>query len=551
VRSRLANQTIARLQHARRAREALSVPEVIKLIEDLSGRAFSISVQELADLISRDTLVTVKVIQAANTFGYNPFGLTVTTVSQAIHVVGFNKIRNLALSMLLLDNAALTTHSEAQCESAALSLCSGIFAQTLAAQNSEQEPEQAFVFACMRHYGRLLLTTFLAPDFKAVHDRPPCESEAEACRRVFGLTALELTQHLFEEVNLPRPILRCLEDLTPSQLATPASSNQDELTAIAQFCAAFSELVLSPRVGSDAFAGQAEHLRATFEKRVPMGSASTANLLQAVDENLKVFARAYGPNALSNGVLKRLAARVAHSDLRLSSPSDVRPGTTDSSGVGDAGGDENGRVPGVDAAFDDGSAGLRMLVGSPAAAACGVESSLASDPLTHCLIQLAGLLAASRIDLKAIESLVVRCISRGLCLRDCLLCVRDADANRFAMRAGVGELALGSRTDWVVDADRRDIFGIAVSRGDDVLIQDTSESKLRRYLPDWLVDGGRVTSFVLLPLRNEQGTLGLILGTRSGGPALAPAQRELQMLRAIRHHLLTAWRISMGSNLKN
>ena len=116
--SPLASQTIARIQQSLRTNEAASLPEVIKLIEELSSRAFSISVQELADLISRDTMVTAKVIQSANTFGYNPFGQTVTTVTQAIHVVGFNKIRNLALSMLLIEKALHGTQPEVLRESA-------------------------------------------------------------------------------------------------------------------------------------------------------------------------------------------------------------------------------------------------------------------------------------------------------------------------------------------------------------------------------------------------------------------------------------------------
>ena len=252
--SPLANQTLARLQQARRTREAVSLPAVIELIEELSSRAFSISVQELADLISHDTMVTARVIQSANTFGYNPFGQQVTTVSQAIHVVGFNKVRNLALSMLLLENAAHATHPEAQRESAALSLCSGLFAQALAARRPGQDAEQAFVFACLRHYGRLLLTTFFTEDFAAVQQRPAAESEADACRRIFGLSPLELTCTLFEESRLPRPILRCLQDLPSGQLASAATNAEEELAAITQFSATLGELVISPRIGASTFA---------------------------------------------------------------------------------------------------------------------------------------------------------------------------------------------------------------------------------------------------------------------------------------------------------
>ena len=590
--SPLANQTIARIQQARRTREAVSLPEVIKLIEELSSRAFSISVQELADLISHDTMVTAKVIQSANTFGYNPFGQQVTTVSQAIHVVGFNKIRNLALSMLLLENAAQGSHPEAQRESAALSLCSGLFAQTLAARHSGQDAEQAFVFACLRHYGRLLLTTFLTEDFVLVQQRPANESEADACRRIFGLTPLELTGALFEQSRLPRPILRCLQDLPPAQLAAAPASAEEELAAITQLSASMGELVISPRVGANTFADEAERLRVSFGVKLGLPENVMADIVGTVGQSLRSFARSYGSRSVSSGILQRVAERAAQAEPQPVLPEGIIIGSSPPVPVAPPAVEATPNAEGFTAAETaTGPAPANPLPVSinplppvplpyspapvtavdsvvPPATAEPVSATPPSVPsqsalptphaapppppaapdgptiLTECLLQLTELMTAPSLDLRAMELRALTAIREALRLRDCLLFQREGTSHVFAAQTGLGELAGLVRGRPLVDADRRDVFGIALARREDVLIRDTTDPKLRPFLPDWLSGAGPVFSFILLPLHNETGSFAMIVGTRAAAPAVQPLARELQLLKAIRQHLTSARRLA-------
>jgi HD-like signal output (HDOD) protein len=60
------------INNALEKRQVAGVPEVIHLIQELSTKAFSITIKELAEIISQDVAVTAKVISAANTVGYNP-----------------------------------------------------------------------------------------------------------------------------------------------------------------------------------------------------------------------------------------------------------------------------------------------------------------------------------------------------------------------------------------------------------------------------------------------------------------------------------------------
>ncbi len=523
--SPLASQTISRIQQALRDREAASLPEVIKLIEELSTRAFTISVQELADLISRDTMVTAKVIQAANTFGYNPFGLAVTTVTQAIQVVGFNKIRNLALSMLLIEKALHGSQPEAVRESAALALCSGLFAQALTTIHPDQDSEQAFVFACLRHYGRLLLATFLSTEFQQVHQRPVHETEAEACRRIFGLTPLELTHRLFEDSRLPRTILRCLQDVPPAQLLQPCATAEERLTAITNFAATLGEIVVSSRVGAAGFADEAEKLRKAFGAKLELTQDAITILIKVVDQNIRSFARTYGTKAVSTGVIQRITERSAQAepvpalaDAALS-PTAAPPAAP---------------PPGPESAAD------RNAPSSPPPQPAHDAVAL----LTECLIQLSELSSAPTIDLQEMEAVALAATRRALLLQDCVLFHREPDRRAYAARNGVGALLDLVRGRPLISTERRDVFSICLTRREDVLIRDTSDPKIRPFLPEWLLSAGGISGFILLPLLNESGAIALIVGTRVGGKQLQPTARELQLLKAIRQHLVSARRLA-------
>lgn len=519
--SALASQTLARIQQALRDRETASLPEVIKLIEELSNRAFSISVQELADLISRDTMVTAKVIQTANTFGYNPFGVTVTTVSQAIQVVGFNKIRNLALSMLLIDKAMGAGQSEALRESAALALCSGLFAQALTTIHPEQDSEQAFVFACLRHYGRLLLTTFFSTEFQQIHQRPIHETEADACRRVFGITPLELTHHLFEESRLPRTILRCLQEVPPAQMGQTCATPEEQLTAITHFAAALGEIVVSSRVSAAGFADEADKLRERFATKLELSPDSIPILLRVVDQNVRAFTHTYGTKAVASGVMQRITERSKQAEPLPSLGEATHP------------------APPPEPA------------GPPSAAAMQPTGNVRDETqpdsiaiLTECLIQLAELGSANAIDLSAMEAAIIDATRRALVLQDCVLFQRDPGSITYSAQTGQGALLDLVRGRPLISTERRDVFSICLTRREDVLIRDISDPKIRPFIPDWILSAGNISGFILLPLLNETGVTSLIVGTRAVGRQLQPTVRELQMMKAVRQHLMAAYRLA-------
>jgi HD-like signal output (HDOD) protein len=532
VPSPLANQTVARIKQSLRTGTSASLPEVIRLIEELSSRAFSIAVHELADLISRDAMVTAKVLQTSNTFGYNPCGQPVTTVTQAIQVVGFNKIRNLALSMLLIDKATQSGQSESVRESAALALCSGLFAQAVTSICPEHDSEQAFVFACLRHYGRLLLCTFLPEDFSKVQNRSANQSEADSCREVFGLTPLDLTHRLFEETNMPRAILRCLQDIPNSQIAQSAANQEEALAVLAQFASELGELVVSANIGAADFAPRAEKLRQRYNNRFQLSSDAVDLLLRAVDQNVRLFARTYGTRQITESVLERISARTSHAELIPELPT-VR--LTKDQLAEKPSGDQSVANNQVQSAADGSVRGQPDTPLQPVDA-CAI--------LTDALLHLTEMSIASIVDQLAMETVVVEAILRAFSLQNCILFAQDGSRTTFTSKLGRGPLFDLVRGRPLVATGRRDVFSICLSRREDVLIRDTSDEKIRPYIPEWMHAAGAVGTFMLLPVCNEYGPFSLLLATRSNGQPLSPTQKEIQLAKALRHHLVAARRLA-------
>src|SRR6478736_875851 len=145
----LAAQTVDRARSAMQSTQIASLPEVVKLLRTLTGNNQQVSVIELADVIRNDPLVTAKVIGAANMLAYNPKGVEVTSVNQAIHVIGYERIRTLAMSLMLAEQVSRTQSPDVQREYAAQSLMAGCIAQTLAGGQVMLDKQRAFICAAL------------------------------------------------------------------------------------------------------------------------------------------------------------------------------------------------------------------------------------------------------------------------------------------------------------------------------------------------------------------------------------------------------------------
>src|SRR5690349_18248809 len=98
-------QTIDMAAAALSSGRGAGLPELLELIQTLSGRMEQISLGELTELIEQDPVVSTRIVSMANMIALNPGMTSLTSVGHAIHQIGFQRVRSLAISLMLLKSS--------------------------------------------------------------------------------------------------------------------------------------------------------------------------------------------------------------------------------------------------------------------------------------------------------------------------------------------------------------------------------------------------------------------------------------------------------------
>lgn len=569
--SPLGQRTIKRVSERLESGEAPGLSEIVELIQRLSTNAFETSVQELASLIGKDVVVTAKVIAAANTIGYNPAGVPVTTITEAIHVIGFNKIRQLAVSLLLMESANRSLNHKEKREIAALALCSGLMAEAVMLQRQTSTPEHAFICASLRSYGRLLMTSFMIEDYRRAKIMATSGmAEDEAFKNVFGLTPLELGHHLLASAHLPDPILKSLRALPAIVVKSALYQPEVELLALSDLAVRVCELALRSDVGAHEFAKEAQAIASRSGKLFDLDSDGILGVLRDTGRQLYEFAHTFGLTALADQFAPRINARLVGDDPEGFAPPHgseapmvpgeplpeeelKRLGMVDTQRSGSPDSDETRRspsradgsmaekpsppgpenlperAPDVKAPIDQSSAAPL-----PPARESVVSEATFQNAFQNGIEQIAGLLEEEPVDMKKVYSVILRTARQGFGTEDCIIFARDPSARRYPAAHGTGPLYdLVARLPGGREDDR-DVFGLTVQRLEDVLIYDAADPKIVPHLPAW-VRSAQLGSFVLLPMQENRRPFAVLLAAwktrRTAGFTVAQIRHVRSMLK--------------------
>lgn len=551
--STLAQQTIKRVSAGLESGESAGLSEIVELIQQLSGHAIDTSVQELATMIGKDLVVTAKVIAAANTIGYNPTGVEVSTITQAIHVIGFNKIRQLAVSLLLIENAERTLNPNEKREIAALALCSGIMAESVMEKHGSNSPENAFICASLRNYGRILMTTFMIEEYRRARTLAMAEgaSEDEAFNQVFGLTPLELGYHLLESAHLPDPILKSLRALPPDAVRKASRSPDVELLVLADLSVQLCELALRPDISAIEFEAKAHALSSKTGRAFGLDVEGLLSALKDTGQQLNSFAASFGLKALTGSLAPRLHARATRKD-----PADFVPlarlAPTDAE-LAAISIPPSGANPAAPAQARPASAGIAELKSNipPAQAAptselkapaLAPESTPAEPPASTEVIfqrafdtgidQLASLLGDTPVDMNKVFHVVLQASLLGFNASEAVVFVRDRTSLPYSVQHGKGPLYETIRRQPLVRESDRNVCGICLQRLEDVFINDATDPKIVPHLPPWLKDS-KLASFVLLPVHENKRPFALLLAGWTEKKTMGFTVSQIRQIRSL------------------
>lgn len=496
-----ATQTLDRARSMMQSGRGAALPELLKLIETLSLNICDVTIPELAELIEKDAIVLAKIIAVANTLSHNPGITPLSTLSQAIHQLGYNRIRTIAVSLMLLDTAAGVNPAE-QREAASHALCAGLFAQGVAEALGTHDAE--FVFACtaLRSFGRIMFAAVSAEHCREAIKYAPTMGDSIAYRAQFGLTPLEFTRKLLTTARMPEEVMRTLRDCEPESLAGVATTYDARLLGIVDFGTRLATISLSTGHTSDTYTAQTRALARRFERLVPGAGDVIRPALQRANERLHSFTSSSGSPALPTESLCRVNLRYRQlCPEEKASPLNTEGTTTppiattaEGTAITPSTNDTPiTHAPTADVITQNTVAPLTeapLLSSEPAAWDESLARSVAFE--------------AQSIDQTPVDpevnalALVREAVGAG----ECWLFTSAPKTANLTLNFGVGPGWSAQKTVASIHADERSVFGVCLKRREVVLIHDAADAALLPYLPSWLRQPGIApAAFALVPLR--------------------------------------------------
>ena len=171
----------------------------------------------------------------------------------------------------------------------------------------------------------------------------------------------------------------------------------------------------------------------------------------------------------------------------------------------------------------------------------GRQTAEATDAVLLAGIQDISNTLVEDFKLSDVLRIILETMYRAKGFRRVILCIRDPRANQMLGRYGFGPDApeLSKRIAFPLSYSP-DIFHAALSKGVDILISDTGDSKIKARIPDWYRKWINAGTFVIFPLCIRNAPVAMIYADSENPGDIDISERELSLLRTLRNQAVLA-----------
>jgi HD-like signal output (HDOD) protein len=177
------------------------------------------STSDLSQIILRDANLTARVLRVANSATYNITGSTISTVSRAIVYLGFNLVRDISMSLAIIDALLSGEAREHALKLMAKSFHAAEQARNFAECRGDDAPEEIFIAALLRYIGEITFWCVAGEEGEQIIELIEQRgfSEKMAQQEVLGFTLDQLTVGLTRDWHI--------SDLLHSAINKPKMDN--------------------------------------------------------------------------------------------------------------------------------------------------------------------------------------------------------------------------------------------------------------------------------------------------------------------------------------
>ncbi len=486
------------------------------------------SIANLSNSILKDFSLTNKILRLVNSAYFRQAGGgNISTISRAVLVLGFDAVRNIAVTVMLfehLKNKGNASHLKEEFLRANLA---GILAKDIGEKTAPREVEQVFICSMFHNLGRLL-SQYYFPDesdeLKRVMEQRSCGEEA-ASIQVLGITFEELGIGIAQSWGFPNLIVNSMRKL-PAGNVRKAGTAEERMRVLS----AFSNELCSLISEADPAARDKELRKVTarFGDNVALSEQVLRETMEKSFQDVAHFAGIIGISLKQSAFGRQMQSWSAKPEILSGTNSE--PAMPESE----------------DGAGSDTVLAEAVPVGAPGSLPAGGEEDTASRVGSPEAILMAGIQDISNTlveDFKLNDMLriILETMYRAKGFKRVVLCVRDARSNTMLGRFGFGPDApeIAKRFNFSL-AYTPDIFHAALSKGVDILITDTNDPKIVTRIPEWYRKGVNAGTFVIFPLCIKSNPVAMIYADSDNASEIVIPEKELALLRTLRNQAVLA-----------
>ena len=155
------------------------------------------SASDVANIILQDASLTSRVLKAVNTVHFNPTKHSISTVSRAVMVMGFEQIKVLTLSMALIDNLQAGEQRTQLIQEMAFAFHAATQAREFAKHLKRNDAEDIFIATLLSRLGYMALWAFADKESQVLlNDLQKDNESTQAELKVLGFRIVDLTKAL-------------------------------------------------------------------------------------------------------------------------------------------------------------------------------------------------------------------------------------------------------------------------------------------------------------------------------------------------------------------
>jgi serine/threonine protein kinase len=480
------------------------------------------SVNSVTNEILKDVALTNKLLRMVNSAHFAHSG-SINTVSRAVNLVGFNGIRNMALSLVLLEHMQDKAHAGLLKEEFLRCLMAGSIGGELCPV--AKEGEEAFIGSMFQNLGRLLVQFYFPEEAgqirNAVQSKREPQTETAASVSVLGLSFENLGLGIAKSWGLPQSMQRCMRKPVGAAPSKAPSDAGERMRWIAMVSNEIADVLLH-----------------TDPKEVDARVALVT----------RKYAQALGVSS-KDIVTATVTARQKLVDLAVAMEIRVSPGSAAANLLKLP---DDGRVHEAHSTSAEGEASLGAFelhatqTAPPDAVGQAPQKDLrVTETLTAGIQDITNAMVED-FKLSDVLRMILETMYRAMDFDRIIFCMRDAKTEtmtgRFGLGAGVEPQVKAFKVP--LKAATPDLFAVVCNKGTDTMISDATESRIVQRLPAWYRTGLNAPTFLLLPLSIKGAPFGLIYADKKKHGALELDEKELALLHTLRNQAVMAFKQS-------